>query len=502
MRRLILILTVALVGAIPTSALASDVIVQGTTDIRDAGLLNDVIIPQFQAKYPQYTVKYIAVGTGQALTNAEAGQGDAVVTHAPTLEADFVQQGYSLVQRSVFYSDYVILGPQSDPAGVLASAPHNAVAAYEAIAAAGAQGKANFVSRGDNSGTNVQEKAIWALTNVPLNSAGEPAGPNGTGNPSWYHKAGLGQADTVQLTQQCPFSGGACYEMTDRGTFNRLVALGTVTALIVVSDKNTADAPGGTNLLLNPFSAYVVNPAKVTNVQLNVDGAKAFVDFLTSADFQKELATYPSATNPAFFADAMPSITISGPPPAKVTAGKPLSVSGSIANLLPGAPAISGATVQLQTAPSLAAPTPVTVGQATTDASGKFTISGPLNASGPLQVAVPQFGAFTATSQTLGSVQVQAAVSLKSVARRGHRVTLRGSALPSAARKHAVLYIKGHRQGRSAFSTLKKVSLRSGSSAYRQSITLKPGKWSLRVGYSDSGNVLPATSRVVHVSVR
>src|SRR5262245_37061154 len=97
MRRLLLLLGLVMAAVAPTTALATDVIVQGTTDIRDAGLLNDVIIPQFQAKYPQYTVKYIAVGTGQALTNAEAGQGDAVVTHAPTLEADFVNQGYSLV---------------------------------------------------------------------------------------------------------------------------------------------------------------------------------------------------------------------------------------------------------------------------------------------------------------------------------------------------------------------------------------------------------------------
>src|SRR5205085_1917683 len=77
---------VALLGSLvlPSFAHASDVIVQGTTDVRDAGLLDDVIIPGFQKSYPQYNLKFIAVGTGQALTNAEAGQGDAVLTHAPT----------------------------------------------------------------------------------------------------------------------------------------------------------------------------------------------------------------------------------------------------------------------------------------------------------------------------------------------------------------------------------------------------------------------------------
>src|SRR3954451_22793002 len=86
-------LFLALVAA--SVAHASDVIVQGTTDVRDAGLLTDVIIPGFQAAYPQFTLKYVAVGTGQAITNAEAGQGDAVLTHAPPLEEQFVAQGFS-----------------------------------------------------------------------------------------------------------------------------------------------------------------------------------------------------------------------------------------------------------------------------------------------------------------------------------------------------------------------------------------------------------------------
>jgi tungstate transport system substrate-binding protein len=112
----------------PAAAHASDVIVQGTTDVRDAGLLDDVIVPGFHSAYPQYTLKYIAVGTGQAITNAEAGQGDAVLTHAPTQEAQFVSAGFSDAPfgRAIFYSDYVIIGPQDDPAGVLSGAPHDA----------------------------------------------------------------------------------------------------------------------------------------------------------------------------------------------------------------------------------------------------------------------------------------------------------------------------------------------------------------------------------------
>src|SRR6201999_3499560 len=106
MRAKSLLLALVALLLLPVAARASDVIVQGTTDVRDAGLLDDKIIPEFQAANPQYTVKYIAVGTGQALTNAKAGQGDVVLTHAPTQEIDFVKQGYSYEPygRAIFYS--------------------------------------------------------------------------------------------------------------------------------------------------------------------------------------------------------------------------------------------------------------------------------------------------------------------------------------------------------------------------------------------------------------
>jgi hypothetical protein len=285
--------------------------------------------------------------------------------------------------------------------------------------------------------------------------------------------------------------------MTDRGTFNRLVSLGTITQLVVVSDKNTADAPGGTNLLLNPFSAYVVNPAKVPNVQLNVDGAKAFVDFLTSADFQSSLAAYPTATNPAFFADARPQVTVDTKPAPTSTAGKTVTVSGSLANLLPGSSALSGAPVQLQLAPTLSSPQPVTLASTTTDAAGKFTFSTPLKGSGTLQVAVPQFGAFTATSVVAGPVAVSAAVTVGKPVVRRHRVTISGLAKPAGG----TVVITGHRAGRSHFATLAKTTLKDGISRFRSSVTLKPGKWSLRVSYTDSG-VSRGQSRVVRVSVR
>lgn len=380
-------------------AQASTVIVQGTTDIRDAGLLEEVIIPGFQAAYPQYTLKYIAVGSGQAITNVEAGQGDALLTHAPTLEKPFVEAGFSLEPRgrAVFYSDYVIPGPLGDPAGVIAAAPHDAARAFELIARAGEEGKANFVSRGDESGTNVEEKEIWKLTSVELNKKGEP-GPAGSGEDApWYHRAGLGQAETALLTQQCPFRGGGCYEITDRGTFDRLVSNGSVNALKVVSQRNEAGAPGGANLLTNPFTAYAVNPAKVPGV--NVEGARAFLDYLTSAALQAQLASFPNARSPAFVADAHPRIAFSHSLPASgpVRSGSRISLSGRVVNPLPGSPPVAGQPILLQESEPVRPPLLLgyaTIASGTTGAGGGYSLGAAIDRDAVLRVELPTTTAY------------------------------------------------------------------------------------------------------------
>ena len=99
--------------------------------------------------------------------------------------------------------------------------------------------------------------------------------------PGWYKKAGVGQAATLKVADSATSAGAAtaCYDLTDRGTFNRQVATGAIAGMKVVSDENSPNARGGTTLLLNPFNAYVVNPAKVPTVKLQ--GALAFLDYLT-----------------------------------------------------------------------------------------------------------------------------------------------------------------------------------------------------------------------------
>lgn len=385
-------------------AVGVDVIVQGTTDVRDAGLLDDVIVPGFKEAYPRYTLKYVAVGTGQALANARAGQGDAVLTHAPTQEVQFVRDGFSYERtgRAVFYSDYVILGPASDPAGVRSGAPHDAAKAFELIAAAGAKGKADFVSRGDNSGTNTQETIIWGQGSVAKNARSEP-GFGARANPSWYHRAGLGQAATVQLTSQCPFSSKACYAITDRGTFSRLAKLRAVTNLVIVADKNAASARGSRGLLINSFHAYAVNPAKASKV--NLAGALAFLNYLQSIEFQARLASYPNRTQPAFFADARPNIAIRRKMPRSAARGEPVTVTGRVRRLLPGGRAPAGALVRYV---RVGGRSGTLVATAKVDGIGRFAFRFRARFGGLYRVVFPSFGDLAWTARNSGHLRITA----------------------------------------------------------------------------------------------
>ena len=114
-RTIACVLVVAWLGvaAAASAQEPQDLVVQSTTSVRDSGLLEQVIVPEFQREYPQWRLKVVAVGTGQAITNARAGQGDVLITHAPALEAQFVADGFSLepAGRTIMWNDFVIVGP-------------------------------------------------------------------------------------------------------------------------------------------------------------------------------------------------------------------------------------------------------------------------------------------------------------------------------------------------------------------------------------------------------
>jgi tungstate transport system substrate-binding protein len=249
-------LLIALVLAIlPLSAAAQrpPVILSTTTSTQDSGLL-DVLVPLFE-RQTGYSVKTIAVGTGQALALAGRGEADVVLAHAPALEKKYIADGKMLNRRLVMYNDFVIIGPAEDPARIKRMT--KAADAMKAIASTGSR----FVSRGDNSGTHNLEKELWKLAGV------EPQ----TG---WYIESGQGMGATLGIADD-----RKAYTLTDRGTY---LAFQKRVRLPILLE---GDRP-----LLNLYSVMEVNPANGPKV--NTAGGKAFADFMVSADVQRVIKTF------------------------------------------------------------------------------------------------------------------------------------------------------------------------------------------------------------------
>lgn len=434
--------TASVLAAVSAPAATADVIeVQSTSDTVDAGLVEGLLRPAFSAAQPGDSLRYTAVGTGKALDNAKNGLADVVITHAPSLEKQFALDGYSLepAGRAIFYSDYIILGPRDDPAGVLRAAPHDAISALEAIAAAGAAGRATFVSRGDNSGTNVQEQIMWRMTgdavekqaavNGRTDARRAEPGSNET-YPAWYAKTNKTQAANLEDAEACQYANGNCYTMVDRGTFNNLVTRGVLVRLAIVSQNNAGDARGGKDLLINPFSAYIVKPESVAgkNKVVNVAAARRFVDFLVSPSFQAAVDSWPTATDPAFRADAYPSVTLAAGLPPTATAGSTVPLSIALANKQPGAPVVTGMPVQLQQSTDDGATWADAGAPQLTDAAGRVAFAPAISATTRYRLSLPQFQAtdwnmFSANVQELGVVTVAKTPDPTPIGRSAPRVT-------------------------------------------------------------------------------
>ena len=247
--------SIALASALlPLSTTAApSVILATTTSTQDTGLL-DVLVPAFE-KSSGYSVKTIAVGTGAALAMGERGDADVLLVHAPAAEEVYMTKGRGLSRSVVMHNAFIVVGPANDPARVR-GAP-SAQAAFAAIAAA----HATFVSRGDDSGTNTKELALWKAAGVS---------PEG----AWYVKSGSGMADTLHIASQ-----KAAYTLTDDGTF--LSQRATLVLSPVVADVTD---------LRNVYHVIVVKP--IEGRVSNEPGASAFARFLTSAAGQRIIGSY------------------------------------------------------------------------------------------------------------------------------------------------------------------------------------------------------------------
>ena len=224
-----------------------NVILSTTTSTQDSGLL-EVLIPLFE-KQTGYSVKTVSVGTGQALALAGKGDADVALVHTPSLEKQYVADGKLLNRRLVMYNDFVIIGPQEDPAKIKSA--KTALAALKLVE----QSKSRFVSRGDNSGTHNLEKSLWKEAGI------QPKG-------DWYIEAGQGMGATLGIASE-----RNAYTITDRGT---LLALGKRVNLPILIEGDKA--------LLNIYSVMEVNPAN--GPRINVAGGKAFADFMVAPQTQ------------------------------------------------------------------------------------------------------------------------------------------------------------------------------------------------------------------------
>lgn len=229
-----------------------DVILATTTSTQDSGLL-DVIIPAFEKK-TGYKIKTIAVGSGQAIAMGEKGEADVLLTHAPDAEKKVIESGAVVNRRLVMHNDFILIGPQEDPAKIKGRSAQEALSGI-------ANTKSVFISRGDNSGTHQMEKKLWSQAQI------KPTG-------AWYQEAGVGMGETLKIATE-----KTGYTLTDRATY--LAQKSNISLAILVE---------GDTKLLNIYHVMEVNPDKYTKV--NKEGAKAFADFLLSSEGQNLIADF------------------------------------------------------------------------------------------------------------------------------------------------------------------------------------------------------------------
>jgi tungstate transport system substrate-binding protein len=231
-----------------------NLILATTTSTQDSGLL-DVLIPVFE-KRTGYFVKTIAVGSGQAMAMGQKGEADVLLVHSPDAEKKFIAEGSGVNRLIVMHNDFIVVGPPADQAAIKGA--KSTVEAFKKIAAAGSL----FLSRGDNSGTHSKEKGIWKAAGI------SPEGQK------WYQETGLGMGQTLNVAAE-----KKGYTLADRGTW---LSLQQKLGLPILKE--------GDPILLNGYHVIGVNPAKWPKV--NADGAKAFSDFMLSAETQGIIKTF------------------------------------------------------------------------------------------------------------------------------------------------------------------------------------------------------------------
>lgn len=264
-----------------------------TTSTESSGLL-DVLLPEF-AKDTGIRVKVIAKGTGAAIRDGQDGNVDVIFVHAKAREENFVADGFGTKRYAVMHNDFVIIGPDADPAGIKGMS--DAGQALQKIAAA----KAIFVSRGDDSGTHTKEQSLWMGSGVALAEQTQKIISQGKEKEisfrvpadagDWYMSIGQGMGKTITFAEE-----KQGYTMTDRGTYIKYKYGKTPAVELEILCE-------GGDALANLYGIIPVNPAKHPHVQNDL--AMQFVTWIISERGQKLIGDYRLEGKQLFFPDAL-----------------------------------------------------------------------------------------------------------------------------------------------------------------------------------------------------
>ncbi|PIT76381.1 substrate-binding domain-containing protein [Limnohabitans sp. B9-3] len=255
---------VVALGSTPVRAQTPNIVMASTTSTEQSGLFSHML-PAFK-QATGIEIKVVALGTGQALDTGRRGDADVLFVHDQVAEEKFVADGFGVKRHPVMYNDFVLVGPANDPAKARGK---DIVTALQKVAGS----QANFVSRGDKSGTHAAELRYWKL-----------AGAESKGN--GYKECGCGMGPALNIASS---TGG--YALTDRGTW--------------LNFKNRQDLQvlvEGDNRLFNQYGVMVVNPAKHSHVK--ADLAQKFVDWVISPAGQANINSYKIGGEALFFANA------------------------------------------------------------------------------------------------------------------------------------------------------------------------------------------------------
>jgi tungstate transport system substrate-binding protein len=269
-RRGFLALAAATVLASGTVATAQDksIVVSSTTSTQDSGLFGH-ILPLFKAK-TGIDVKVVSQGTGQALDTGRRGDADVVFVHAKSAEEKFLAEGEGVKRYPVMYNDFVLIGPKGDPAGI--KGMKDVAKALQVIK----DQQADFISRGDRSGTHIAEINLWNASGIDIDKEKGP----------WYKSVGQGMGAALNTA-----NASNAYVLSDRGTWLSFKNKGDL-QILVEGDKR----------LFNQYGVMLVNPAKHPNVKKDL--GQQFIDWLVSPEGQKAIADYKINGEQLFYPNA------------------------------------------------------------------------------------------------------------------------------------------------------------------------------------------------------